>query len=108
VDLWGAKRLDRLETVRSALLQAIHACGANLLDLNLVQFTPNGGITGAAVLSHSHLCIHTWPEESFAAVDMFVCGAGDPTRMLPALQDAFQPERMEVSEHRRGLSPSER
>jgi S-adenosylmethionine decarboxylase len=102
VDLWGAKDLQRLEVVRSAILEAVKACGANLLDLTLYQFTPNGGITGAAVLSQSHLCIHTWPEEGFAAVDLFVCGLNDPTLILPVLQAAFNPERMEVYERKRG------
>ena len=103
VDLWGAKNLDRLEVVRGAVLDAIRACGASLIDLNLHHFLPNGGITGAAVLSQSHLCIHTWPEEGFAAIDLFVCGPHDPTLIMPALQAAFTPERVEVHEHRRGL-----
>jgi S-adenosylmethionine decarboxylase len=103
VDMWGAQNLHRLEAVRSALLEAIQACGAHLLDLSLYQFTPNGGITSAAVLSQSHLCIHTWPEEGFVAVDLFVCGLNDPTLILPVLEAAFSPKRMEVSEHKRGL-----
>ncbi len=104
VDMWGAKNLDHLETVRNALLESINACGANLIDLTLHQFTPNGGITGAAVLSQSHLCIHTWPEECFVAIDLFVCGLSDPIQILPVLQSAFSPERVEVREHKRGLT----
>ncbi len=104
VDMWGAKNLNHLENVRNALLESINACGANLIELMLYQFTPNGGITGAAVLSQSHLCIHTWPEESFVAIDLFVCGLNEPTLILPVLQAAFLPERVEVREHKRGLS----
>jgi S-adenosylmethionine decarboxylase len=103
IDFWGAQKLDQIETVRNAILQGINACGANLLDLTLYQFTPNGGITGAAVLSQSHLCIHTWPEEGFAAIDLFICGLTDPTLILPSLQEAFSPGRVEIHELKRGF-----
>jgi S-adenosylmethionine decarboxylase len=104
IDMWGAMNLDHLEVVRNAILDSVNACNANLIDLTLHQFTPNGGITGAAVLSQSHLCIHTWPEESFVAIDLFVCGLNDPTLILPVLQAAFRPDKVEVSEHKRGLT----
>jgi S-adenosylmethionine decarboxylase len=38
-----------------------------------VKFTPQG-VTGVLVLSESHLSIHTYPEEGFAAVDCYTCG----------------------------------
>ena len=104
VDMWGAKNLDRLEIVRNALLESINACGANLIELMLHQFSPNGGITGTAVLSQSHLCIHTWPEENFVAIDLFMCGLSDPIQILPVLQAAFSPERVDIHEYKRGLT----
>jgi len=57
-------------TLREAVLQA----GATLLHIHLHHFTPNGGISGVAVLAESHISVHTWPERNFAAFDVFMCG----------------------------------
>ena len=32
------------------------------------------GVTGLALLAESHISIHTWPENGYAAVDVFTCG----------------------------------
>ena len=32
------------------------------------------GVSGAVLISESHLALHTWPEHGYAAVDIFTCG----------------------------------
>ena len=103
IDLWGAENLDDLEAVDRAMRAAVEACGATLLDLNLHHFNPNGGVSGVAVLAESHISIHTWPERSYAALDVFVCGACDPYRAIPVLREAFRPETVQLAEQKRGL-----
>jgi S-adenosylmethionine decarboxylase len=50
-----------------------------LLDLRVLGepqwhvFPSTGGITGLALLSESHLAIHTFPEHAFAAVNVYSC-----------------------------------
>jgi S-adenosylmethionine decarboxylase len=102
VDLWGASGLNDLEHVEEALRQAVSASGATLLHVHLHHFTPNGGISGVAVLAESHISIHTWPERSYAALDIFMCGAADPQKAVPVLDCFFKPARIEVEELRRG------
>jgi S-adenosylmethionine decarboxylase len=102
VDLWGASGLNDLEHVEEALRQAVSASGATLLHVHLHHFTPNGGISGVAVLAESHISIHTWPERSYAALDIFMCGAADPQKAVPVLDRFFKPARIEVEELRRG------
>ncbi|HTE19100.1 MAG TPA: adenosylmethionine decarboxylase, partial [Armatimonadota bacterium] len=102
IDLWGAQRLDDLEAVRGALLDAVAICGATLLELKLHGFGDGQGITGVALLAESHISIHSWPEHDYAAIDIFVCGPCDPHSILPVLREAFSPERVEMVEHRRG------
>ena len=79
------------------------AAGATLLHIHLHHFTPNGGVSGVAVLAESHISLHTWPERGFAAFDVFMCGACDPYKAMPALRAAFKPERVELQEEKRGL-----
>ncbi len=104
LDLWGGERLDDIDHVEDVLLQCVQAAGATLLHTHLHHFTPNGGVTGVLVLAESHISIHTWPEEGFAALDIFMCGEARPHAAVPILKQGFQPEHMAISENRRGLT----
>lgn len=103
IDLWGGQRLDDMETVEAALREAVSACGATLLHIHLHVFTPNGGISGVAVLAESHISVHTWPERGFAAFDVFMCGGCRPDNAVPVLKRHFSPQTVEVTEQRRGV-----
>ncbi len=103
IDLSGATRLDDLETVEAALRESAIVSGATILNVDLHHFEPNGGISGVVVLSESHISIHTWPERSFAALDIFMCGDCNPYKAIPVLKKAFAPSAIQLTEHRRGL-----
>ena len=102
VDLWDAKRLGDLDHIDRTLRACVEASGATLLHLHLHHFTPNGGVSGVAVLAESHISIHTWPERDYAALDVFMCGAADPQAAIPILHRAFDAGRVEVEEILRG------
>lgn len=102
IDLKGAQGLDDLERMEAALCDAVEAAGATLLHLHLHHFSPNGGISGVAVLAESHISVHTWPERGFAAFDVFMCGRANPDRTIPVLQAAFGPRETQVKEILRG------
>jgi S-adenosylmethionine decarboxylase len=103
LDLWGARRLDDEVLIEKALRRIVKAAKATLLHIHLHRFTPNGGISGVAVLAESHISVHTWPERGYAAFDVFMCGEATPHVAMAELRRAFKPERLEVVEHRRGL-----
>jgi S-adenosylmethionine decarboxylase len=102
VDLWGASNLDDPAHIDAALRKAAITAGATILHSHFHHFTPNGGVSGVVVLAESHISIHTWPERDFAAVDIFMCGACDPHMSIPVLRGAFAPDRVDLSEQRRG------
>jgi S-adenosylmethionine decarboxylase len=57
------------------------------------------------VLAESHITIHTWPEYSYAAVDVFTCGDdADPRVAIPVLRGHFEAERVQVMEVVRGIA----
>lgn len=103
IDLWGASRLDDLEYIELALRDAIFSAGATLLHIHLHHFTPNGGVSGVAVLAESHISIHTWPERGYAALDIFMCGEARPHDAIPVLRRAFEPASVQIGDHRRGV-----
>jgi len=102
-ELWKPRYLKDIDRIRNIIIKAVQACGATMLSIDLHVFSPNGGVSGIAVLQESHISIHTWPEYEYAAIDLFVCGTINPHLAVPVLENEFQPERMEVQEVKRGI-----
>lgn len=103
IDLKNASKLDDIAHIDRALRDCVAAAGATLLHIHLHHFTPNGGVSGVAVLAESHISIHTWPEHGFAALDVFMCGAALPHNTIEVLRQAFQPGEVVVEERLRGI-----
>jgi S-adenosylmethionine decarboxylase proenzyme len=86
-------RLADLEGITEAMLRAAREAGATILTHRFHRFSgPEGGqgVSGAVIISESHLAIHTWPEHAYAAVDLFTCGEGvDPFKAQAVLREAL-------------------
>lgn len=104
IDLFDADHLDDIPRMEQAMRDCVEQCGATLLHIHLHHFTPNGGVSGVAVLAESHISVHTWPERSYAAFDVFMCGDAEPDRAISVLKRAFFPKRIGVVEELRGVS----
>ena len=65
--------LNDLDFLKRCLHDAADQIGATVVNECFYEFSPHG-ISGVLVISESHLCIHTWPEYGYAAVDIFTCG----------------------------------
>ena len=108
IELWGCNNssINDAEKVRTAMVNAVHAANATLLSLNVHTFSPHG-VTGVAVLSESHLSVHTWPEYGYAAADVFTCGdTTQPREAAEVLRRAFGSTRCDVKELTRGVFPT--
>ena len=105
IDLFGAKRLDDLRHIEHTLKRCVEVAGATLLHIHLHHFTPNGGVSGVAVLPESHISIHSWPEAEYAALDVFMYGDARPERVVPVLKEAFGARDVVLREHLRGEKP---
>ncbi|ABC22492.1 adenosylmethionine decarboxylase [Rhodospirillum rubrum] len=103
LDLWEAKGLDDIDLIERAMRAAVDASGATLLHIHLHHFSPNGGVSGVAVLAESHISIHTWPECGYAALDIFMCGDAEPLKAVPVFRDAFGAGHATLTEHKRGV-----
>jgi S-adenosylmethionine decarboxylase len=75
VDTWGVDFdiLNNGALLESLLVEAAENVGATVLSVQTKQFDPQGA-TILVSLSESHLSIHTYPENRFAALDCYTCG----------------------------------
>lgn len=104
LDIWNAVNLDNLKLIEDALKECVVKSGATLLHIHLHHFTPNGGVSGVAVLSESHISIHTWPERGYAALDVFMCGDAKPHKSIAVLREAFGSNcQILLNEQKRGM-----
>jgi S-adenosylmethionine decarboxylase len=102
VEFWGANGLKDVQLIERALQEAAHMAGATVLDIHTHTFS-SGGVTGVAILAESHITIHTWPERSYAAIDIFMCGNCRPRNAIGPLKSVLRPREVKVSEHKRGI-----
>ena len=69
-----------------------------------------GGVTATVLLAESHLCVHTWPEQSAVTLDVYVCNfGGDHSSkahaLMAALRDLFKPAHCRLNQLERGKVP---
>lgn len=99
--------LNDLGTIRRLLEHAATSAGANIVQTVAHQFTPQG-VSVVVVIEESHLSIHTWPEEGYAAVDFYTCGECDPEVAHQVLAEGLAADATEVVTLHRGMKTTER
>ncbi len=65
-------KINNIDIILNILHKTISRIGATLISEGYKEFSPIG-ISVFAIISESHISIHTWPEYNFAAVDIFSC-----------------------------------
>ena len=102
IDVYGAKDLDCTKKMERVFREAILAANANLLHIYLHHFGEGAGVSGVAVLSESHISVHTWPEREYAAFDIFMCGNAEPDLAVAVIKLAFPGNNYIVNKYYRG------
>ena len=98
----NAEKLDDLPFLRDTMLSAAEETGATIIGEIFHQFAPQG-VTGVVAIAESHLCIHTWPEHGYAAVDIFTCGMDfAPTEAAQLIVERLESRDSDITEVIRG------
>lgn len=105
IDMYGCNydQLNNLEFIKTAMLAAIKETNLTLVDLVGHQTEPQG-LTVIALLGQSHMSIHTFPEQGYAAIDIFTYGDYTrPDKALTVLKKILKPEKTRMTNIMRGL-----
>ncbi|WP_037494003.1 adenosylmethionine decarboxylase [Sneathiella glossodoripedis] len=102
IDLWDASNLNDADLIEKSLRQCVQAAGATLLHFHIHAFEPNG-LSGVVVLAESHITFHSWPDQNYMALDIFMCGKAEPHKCIPILKEAFKPQTIQVNDIKRGV-----
>ena len=96
LELYGCdcEKLNDESFLRCILNRAAKLANATVLNLISNKFEPQG-VTAIALLAESHISVHTWPESSYSAVDIFTCGQN----MMPELASQYLIKSLIAKEH---------
>lgn len=90
-------RLPDVDVLARLLRAAAEAGCGTVLAVHTHDFGTSGGVAGIALLAESHISVHTWPEFSYAAVDVFMCGkTARPEAALEVLVQALGADRIRL------------
>ena len=68
----------------------LKAIEATIVSVSFKEFGACG-MSGVFVLAESHLSFHTWPEENYVSVDLYVCGSKTKhSKFLKELSEKFE------------------
>jgi S-adenosylmethionine decarboxylase len=88
--------------IRAVMLQTARVIGATIVAESFHTFSPQG-VSGTVIIAESHLSIHTWPENGYAAVDVYTCGGLNPRVGCEFLAEHLDASSSRLQEILRGL-----
>ncbi len=99
----SSKALNNKKALDRILRQGIKESGLTLISISGKQFYPVG-VTSIALISESHIAIHTYPEAGHASIDIFTCANGSKkvNSLLSFLKSKLKPKNIRVMEVQRG------
>jgi len=75
-----SNRMFDAEWIERHCLKLVEDAGLTAIAHVFHPFGDGGGVTGMVVLAESHLSLHTWPEEGFVTIDVYVCNYSTDNR----------------------------
>lgn len=104
-DAWGIDfdLVNDARFLKQVMVEALRDNGATILSIQEHQFYPQG-VTVLILLSESHLSIHTYPEQGFAGIDCYTCGATiNPQYVIEQILSMLKPKQIYTKMLSRGI-----
>lgn len=86
------------EFLRRIVVEAAEKANMHLVEVKSWSFGGRkGGVSVIALITESHISIHTWVEYSYATVDVYTCGDhSDPWKAMEYIIEKLKPKRYSV------------
>ena len=104
IDMYGCtfEVLNDPDFIKAAMVAALKEAQLTLLNFICHRFDPHG-LTALALLTESHMTIHTYPELGYAAIDIFACGENSrPDKAAAVFKTFLKPEKTKTTHLVRG------
>lgn len=104
VDMYGCKfeKLNDLEFIKEAIYAAAKEANMTLLNISHHMFESDG-LTAMALLTESHMIIHTNPKLGYAAIDIFTLSKTcQPDKAVSTLKRFLKPDKTKTTRIMRG------
>jgi len=96
--------LNDVTRIEGMLLGATSAAKMNVIG-HIKHSFPVEGVSCIVLIAESHLSIHTWPSQGYAAVDCYTCGLeGNPFDAHEYIREALGSKNFKLRLVTRGLS----
>jgi len=94
--------LNSVDEIENILRESIETSNIELISLSSHRYDPIG-VTAIAIVSESHVAIHTYPESRHASIDIYTCSRGPASaRILDYLKDKLEPGTTRIAVLSRG------
>jgi S-adenosylmethionine decarboxylase proenzyme len=102
-DCRNTELLDDVDQIEQVMRKGLKVAEFTLVELFSHKFFPIG-VTSVAIVSESHVSIHTYPETGHASIDIFHCSDGSLPllKMMEYLKLQFKPSHSLYAEAVRG------
>lgn len=82
------------EFLRQVVIEAACISKCNLYDIKSWKFGgEKGGVSIIALVTESHIAVHTWIEYKYATVDVYTCGSrSDPEAAFDFIVSRLKPK----------------
>ena len=100
LDAFGCSHIEDKEVIRTFLLQSIDLAGMTLINgphvFEYLQIKDllDSGVTGVAVISESHLSLHSFRRNNFITADLYSCAPFDAERIVNYFKGTFNPAKV--------------
>lgn len=90
--------ISKEEFLRNLVAEAARIANMNLVEVKSWSFGgKKGGVSVIALVTESHIAVHTWIEYSYATVDIYTCGDhSDPWRAMEHIIEKLRPKRYSI------------
>ena len=99
----SSELLDDMDFIKGVLHSVASEAGTPVIGESFHSFLPQG-LSGVVLITGAHLCVHTWPEYGYAAIDIFTYGDPfHPEEVARLIVEKLQSKSPAIVELKRGF-----